>query len=145
MSNSFLTEAFIAALPWLQYMQVQNQVSQSIQQHQQSPQHQQQPPQSQQQQQLQHLPQYVPPALMAQQTPFNFGSSQFRPFEPSEALDQFMATPEPSSSTHEPSPEAADTTEAEQAAMSDDKRRRNTAASGEQRIYISHTCCDSWF
>ncbi|OBZ79243.1 hypothetical protein A0H81_00385 [Grifola frondosa] len=110
MINPQLTEAFLAALPWLQYLQIQQQY---IQQPQQS--HQQH--HSQQQNSFPFMPPPAPaPTPVQSPSSFNFGSGHFG-----------INTPSPEADAPEPS-------EADQTVVVEDKRRRNTAASARFRI-----------
>ncbi|KAI0961127.1 hypothetical protein AcW1_000291 [Taiwanofungus camphoratus] len=121
------TEVFLAALPWLQFLQMQSQYTQQQQQQQQ--QHQQQ--QQQQHQHQQHVP-YMPSPTQPQ-SPFSFGGGQPSSYTSNEAGgSQMLARSQPAEDT--PSPEGAEPTEAEQASLTEEKRRRNTAASARFRI-----------
>lgn len=82
----------------------------------------------------------MPQTLSPEETSFNFGSAQYRTFEPSETMDQFMAPSSAAgSSQHEPSPDAADPSETDQHVIVEDKRKRNTAASGKRHFRQFHS------
>lgn len=121
--NPLLTQTFLA---WLQYMHLQNQLSQS------NPgvSHQQAHPQQTHQQQIPFtfggLPQQqsYPPTLQLDASASHAGPSQPR----QRAASTTQQTAEsPASDTGDP--------EGEQSVGTEDKRRRNTAASGECRCY----------
>lgn len=124
--NPVLTDAFLAALPWLQYMQMQAQFGQ--QQHHPIAQ---QSQVLQQHAQAQHFPaqnfQFMAPPPQTH-APFPAGGGQFGYLPSREAAEAVM--PPPSTASTTPSPEAPEPSEAESVAMAEDKRRRNTAASG---------------
>lgn len=117
--NPLMTQTFLA---WLQYVHLQNQLNQ---QH--HPQH--HPTQQPQQQQLQGPFPYSPPHQrdVARQVP-HAGSST------AGLSGAQYSAPSPSDSTRRTSPAPVggtpELTEAEQSAVTEDKRRRNTAASG---------------
>ncbi|KZT06273.1 uncharacterized protein LAESUDRAFT_726100 [Laetiporus sulphureus 93-53] len=115
-------QAFLAALPWLQYMQMQTQYNQL-------------------QQQAHHVPFMQPPVPPQQPSQFSsemlslFTQTQAQPQSPSSAQESSQPSPEASDNTPKsPSPEEREMTEAELAAIAEDKRRRNTAASARFRI-----------
>ena len=123
--NPLLTQTFLA---WLQYMHLQNQLHQTqARQQAQS----QQTHQQQQQQQIQFpftgLPhvQGYPPTLQIEASPPQAGPSQPRQRRLSTAQETVDS---PVSETGEG--------EMDQVAVAEDKRRRNTAASGESFRYI---------
>ncbi len=161
-----MTEMFLAALPWLQFLQAQQQQQQGRQTPSQT---QQLPPprgvpQPQQQQQphpMQHTPfgmqhpqpqrsasqgqqqpsfTFMPP-LPPQQLTHSFAGAHFGTLPPemaSASLPPPLA-PGPASVGNTPSPETTGTplepTETESIAITEDKRRRNTAASGTHLTY----------
>ena len=125
-ANPVLQQAFVA---WLQYMQLQMQLQQQQQQpHQQAPHL---PPQ-----QTQHQPQHA----QSSNAPFAHASySSLPPIEtsmsfqretlsPEQPTGQPTETPSPTSGNEGLDPDTAAT------ALAEEKRRRNTAASGEQAV-----------
>lgn len=119
------TQALLAALPWLQYLQMQSQYGHL-------------PPQLQQYQ-------YMPPPAHAQPNfPFSTSGNQMHMFghhepEASHSHAQQVTPPPPpqpqSPVDNTPSPEAGqEPSEGDTVAIVEDKRRRNTAASARFRI-----------
>lgn len=131
--NPLVTQTFLA---WLQYVHLQNQLTQT---------HPSSSPSSQQQQiqpppQLQQHQAPFPHSLQTSNTPqasqniFHSGStSQAGPRATAHA--QARASPATEAS-NTPSPEGGEPAEGDSVAIAEDKRRRNTAASGKFHVLI---------
>ena len=127
--NPLVTQTFLA---WLQYVHLQNQLAQTQPSHQ--PQQTIQPPPQLQQHQVQfpHSGQGLTTPQTAQSI-FQTGTSQAGSRTTTQAQAQTRTSPAIGAS-NTPSPEANEPAESDVLAVAEDKRRRNTAASGESHV-----------
>ena len=127
LSNPLVQQAFVA---WLQYMQLQTQLQQQ-QQHQQQPQPSQ--PQHQAHPVFQHQPTH-PSYQQAQSTnaPYQHSVFSASPSETVSPLQRDSRSPEANQPSNPPSPDVGDQGDQDASIgnITEEKRRRNTAASG---------------